>query len=194
MKITGPVMLEFIKKSKTTFQFSDKKIQDRDLNMILEAARWSPSFQNCQPWSFVVIDEKKLIEKVMSSCFYGNFHTSPKKIIAIVLEPISKSMPGLLKGKFAEIIDSHKYMTIAMPVLNLVYEAESLGIGSCILSPHSDNITKLLSIPQKKEVPLAIGLGYEKKESFKRERVRNALKDIVFYNRYGQKWTATKTP
>jgi Nitroreductase len=36
------------------YAFSEKPVTDRDLRLLLEAARWAPSSYNEQPWRFIV--------------------------------------------------------------------------------------------------------------------------------------------
>ena len=46
-----------------------KKISKEDFNCILEAGRLSPSAFSLEPWSFVVIQNKELREKIKPVCF-----------------------------------------------------------------------------------------------------------------------------
>lgn len=55
--------LSLAKKRKTTYEFSDKLVNDSDIVKILEAGRWAPSCTNTQPWHFIVVKDKKKIEE-----------------------------------------------------------------------------------------------------------------------------------
>ena len=68
---------ELVKKRKTTFEFSNKKVQDSDLKKIIEAGSWAPSCANTQPWHFIILKEKQKIEKAMKTANYGFFHGEP---------------------------------------------------------------------------------------------------------------------
>ena len=65
------------------------------ITKILEAARWAPSSNNSQPWSFVVVRDRKTISKLMQTCHYGAFYYDPTVLVAVVLEPVSESQKGL---------------------------------------------------------------------------------------------------
>jgi nitroreductase len=92
-----------------------------------------------------------------------------------------------LKEDLAEVIANHKYMDISLPVVNMTYEAESLGISSCILSLAVKEANSILKVPEGCDAILAVGLGYEKKGAFQRARQRKELPEFVFHERYGKK-------
>lgn len=39
--------------------YKSGKVTDRQLELILEAARWAPSGTNTQPWAFIVTRDRK---------------------------------------------------------------------------------------------------------------------------------------
>ncbi len=180
--------LELAKARKTTYEFSSRKVSDASIRKILETARWCPSSHNTQNWSFVVIKEKKRIEKLINICYYGFFHTSPNVLIAIILEPIysnSHKLHGLLHGGWKEFASYHQYMNISVPAITMAYAAENMGIGSCIISPIIKEANKILGVPEPKKTVLLLGLGYEQKGAYKKPRKRKDYKSIVFNEEYG---------
>ena len=62
-------------KGRHTFRgaFLDKRISQETLLEVLEAARWAPSGHNCQPWEFLVVDNRKEVEKLMEIAGRINF-------------------------------------------------------------------------------------------------------------------------
>ncbi len=57
-------LLGLLKFRRSIRGFTGAPVPDELINKILEAARWSPSAANSQPWEFVVIKEKETIEKL----------------------------------------------------------------------------------------------------------------------------------
>ncbi len=45
-------------------RFTDYYVTDDEIKQILEAARMAPSWANVQPWEFIVVRDKTLIEKI----------------------------------------------------------------------------------------------------------------------------------
>ncbi len=126
--------LNLAKSRKTTYEFTDKEIKNSDIKKILEAARWAPSCSNAQPWRFIVIRNKETITKLIGISSYGGFHTDPALIIVLVLdsECWETSDHRCIKNNKVGTIES--YLSIAMPALSMVFEAQELGISTCLLT------------------------------------------------------------
>lgn len=60
----------------------NKTVSDADLETILEAARLSPSSMGLEPWHFLVISNKEVIEEIMPYCW--GVHPSPSHFIVIL--------------------------------------------------------------------------------------------------------------
>ena len=180
-------LLELIKRRKTTFEFSEKKVLGAGIKKIVEAGRWSPSSHNSQPWKFIIVRDRKAIEKIMEISYYGFFHSEPAAIIVAIMEHTRKKMPGMHRGKNAFMAAYHPYIDIGMTVLSMACEAESLGIDSCILSLQVKEANRLLGVPFGSEAILALGIGYEKKGAFAAKRAREGYSGIVFSEKYGKK-------
>lgn len=176
--------LKLAKGRKTVFEFTDESIGREEIGKILEAARWAPSAHNSQDWKFVVVEDAKDIDALVKACHYGAFYTCPPIAIAVVAQPIYSKKPGLLRGEAAGFADYHKYLNVAMPVANMVYEAESLGVGTCILSPIVDEANKILGVPKGSEAILVVGFGHEKEGAFQKKRERKGLSEITSYGKY----------
>src|SRR3989344_2298661 len=106
------------------------------------------------------------------------FSYRPPLLVAAVAEPVYSNHPGLLQGTFKEYAHYHRYLNISMPVLSMVFAAQTLGIASCILSPHIGKANKILPVPHDHEIPLLVGLGYEKPGAYQKTRERHELKEL----------------
>ncbi|MFH0922581.1 MAG: nitroreductase family protein [Candidatus Micrarchaeota archaeon] len=179
--------LSLATKRKTVFEFDKQMPSEAAIRSILDAGRWAPSSLNLQPWSFIIVKKPEVISKIMEICRYGFFHNDPPVIIAIVSEPRYEKHKGIIRGKMKELTEYHKYLDASMPALSMLFEATSLGIGSCLLSPFQKKANRILGVPKGKSVFLLVGLGFEKKRAFRRDRERNSLSSIVFREKYGRK-------
>jgi 5,6-dimethylbenzimidazole synthase len=61
MDSTG--LLRIIKKRRSVRVYKAGKVSDKQLQMILEAARWAPSGANTQPWEFVVTRDRNKMKR-----------------------------------------------------------------------------------------------------------------------------------
>lgn len=180
MKPLNLGFLKLAKARKTTYEFSSKKVGKNVLLKILEAGQWAPSCSNVQPWTFVLIEDKKLISKIMSTAYYGDFHTDPAAIIALVLRStMCLGEQRCAVGGLVGILEGN--LCISMAAMNMTLMATDLGIDSCILTPDSSVIARVLNVPRKDMVPLMVGFGYEKQGAHQKKRWRKKLKEIVSY-------------
>lgn len=57
-------LLNIIRTRRSVRVYKTGKVSDRQLETILEAARWAPSGANTQPWEFVVTRDRKKMKRV----------------------------------------------------------------------------------------------------------------------------------
>ena len=65
IQLTREQLIELLnRRSSTLYYDPNKKISNEDFQAILECARLSPSSVGSEPWKFLVIQNKTLLEKV----------------------------------------------------------------------------------------------------------------------------------
>lgn len=180
--------LRLIKERKTTYEFNDKQVSNKNIHDMLEAARWAPSCSNTQPWHFIVIKDPKKIDLIMQTANYGAFHSLPTCMIAVIL--IEKECPGkgfaCFRGQDSGTKDT--FMSAGIAGLNIVYLAQERGIHSCILTVSQMEVKKILNVSKNDAVPLVIGLGYERKGAYQAPRERKPLSELVSGETMGKKY------
>ena len=179
--------LKLAKSRKTTYEFSDKQVSDKDIKSILEAGSWAPSCENSQPWHFIVVRNKDSIKRLMMTANYGDFHNDPDVIVSLVL--LSSKCAGkgytCFRGKDSGVHDT--FMCMGMAGLNMALQARDLDIDSCIITPEQESVKKILKVNKLDSVPLLLGLGYQDKKSFQKKRERLKLSEITSKEFFGRK-------
>jgi len=61
--------LELIQKRQSDRQYTNKPVSREIIDRCIEAARLAPSASNSQPWSFIVLDEPEIKDKVAKKTF-----------------------------------------------------------------------------------------------------------------------------
>ncbi len=173
--------LELLNNRGTTYEFNEEDVTDETLNKIIEAGRLAPSAMNSQPWTFVVVKNNELIDEIMEKCYYGNFHTTPKVLIAIIAEPYGENEPIHQKLSEKAGYDSAE-ANCYIPGVNMIYEASDIGLDSCLLTPV--RAEQLLGVPEGKRVVLLVGLGHAKQKTYSGPRHRKPTEEIVRYEKY----------
>ncbi len=141
--------LKFLKSRRSIRTFLDKMIVDKDLEMILEAGRWTPSASNKQPWEFIIIKNKEFLKKISESAVYSKFMKRAPVAIAIV-------------GKIKENPNWYVQDTTLVS-MNMMLMAWSLGIGTCwIGSMDREKAKELLSLGKEDFLLTILPFGYIK--------------------------------
>ena len=109
--------LAFLKDRRSIRSYLDKKISDKEVEMILEAGRWTPSASNKQPWEFLVIRNKEILREISKKAFYGRHIKRAPLAIAIV-------------GKI-KVNPNYYIQDTSLASMNMMLMAWSLGIGTC---------------------------------------------------------------
>lgn len=118
---TSLPITDFFRKRFSPRVFSDEKVKEKDLKIILEAARWTPSSYNRQPWFFYVTYKKSdFFNKLTSLLLPGNEWAKQAPLLILACY-IKKDQMG--KN------DKAKY-DLGQAVATLVYQGQILGYYS----------------------------------------------------------------
>lgn len=175
--MTAKDILPIIKSRKTTYEFSKKAVPESAIKKILEAGRWSPSSGNAQPWLFILTKSEDKIISLMDAAYYGEFHDPPSLMVIPVIA--AKKYESHLTADKLKISERERMLSLAMAAYSMILEAESLGIQSCLLTAHEEELNKIISLEPYDQAPLIIGFGYEKKGAFQKKRYRQNLNDVI---------------
>jgi nitroreductase len=177
---------ELVKNRQSDRAYMDKPVEREKIEKCLEAARQSPSASNSQPWTFVVIDDPELKDKVAHSTFgplktFNKFVPQSPVIVAIVMEKpkLITEAGGRIKKKEYPLID------IGIAAEHFCLQAAEEGLGTCMLGWFDEGaIKKLINVPRAKSIPLLITLGYTPEGYRTRKKIRKDFEKVVMYNSY----------
>jgi len=181
MRQGGKIMSDFIelcKRRQSCRDFEDKPVEHEKLVKCIEAARLAPSGCNSQPWSFVVVENPSLVPQVAKCTMQLgiNEYMATAKAFIVVLEEHAVLMP-----KIRPLYDSQVFAKgdIGAAVVSVCYEAESQGLGSCIIGLYDrEKLCELLDIPIEKQFAGVIALGYPA-NAVTRAKSRKPLEEIA---------------
>jgi nitroreductase len=154
--------------------YLDTPIEDEKLQLVLEAARLSPSAGNRQEWKFVVVRDRETRLKLVQAANGREFIGEAPVIIAVCATEAEKIMTC---GQPAGTVDT----SIAFSFL--ILQAHELGLGTCWLGAFDESAVKeILGIPAHVRVTAMTPLGYPGQAP--EAKPRKALDEIVNYERY----------
>jgi len=136
--------------------FSARDVSTADLRKVFEAARWSASAYNEQPWRFLVGVRDSLTHKKIFSTLVG-FNQSWAGAASVLIL-------GVTSIKFAHngSINYHALYDLGAATATLSLQAASLGLKTHLMAGY-DQIAarKVFDIPETYALGAVIALGYQ---------------------------------
>lgn len=185
-------VIEAIESRRSIRRYKADPVKEKDLKIILEAARQAPSWNNTQCWRFVIVRDPEVKAKLadtLSSAFAKNpaipaIGNAPVVIVACAV--LGKS--GYLKGESSNIEATDKgdwfMFDVALAMQNLVLAACSLGLGTVHVGLFdAKKAAEVLGLPEGVVCVEMTPLGYPDGEP--KVIPRKELSELVFYDRYG---------
>jgi nitroreductase len=170
--------------------FSERPVEPEKLLRLLEAARWSASCTNQQPWSFLVATRDNATEYArLLSCLREN--NQQWAACAPVL------MVSVAKLAFDANGQPNRYAfhDVGLAVANLTIQATALGLYVHQMAGfYPDKVRELYSVPEGFEPVAGIVLGYpgelavlstDLQQREAAPRVRKPLESFVFQGAWG---------
>ena len=179
-------LLNLINKRQSDRLYTDQAVDRKIIDRCLEVARLAPSASNSQPWTFIVIDDPILKDKVAHKTYgplktFNKFVPQAPVIVAIVMEKpkLITEAGGRIKKKEYPLID------IGIAAEHFCLQAAEEGLGTCMLGWFDEKSVKtLINVPENKSIPLLITLGYTPDDYKTRKKIRKEFNKVVRYNSY----------
>lgn len=152
-------------------QFTDQAIPKDTLDLLVKAGMAAPSAVNAQPWAYIIVTEKEVLDSLNAIKPWFNLKTATAAIV--VCGDLNKAMEG--PGREYWVQDC------SAATENILLAAHAYGLGAvwCGVYPNEeivDGVKSVLQIPEN-IIPLnVVTLGYpaenpEPKDKFKTENI-----------------------
>ena len=159
----------------TVRTFKPDPVPDEVIAKLLEAGRLAPSSRNRQPWHFILITDRDLLDEIGRVATSGRFVGDAPMAIAIAMDGADR--PDLDAGR-------------ALQQIELV--AWSEGLGTCFVglgeAEQDTRLKELLGVPPAFELITVLPLGYRTDDvgSSGRKKNRKPMTEVAHGNRFGQ--------
>jgi nitroreductase len=175
-------ILRAAKARRSVIRFTDAPVKDEQLEAILEAGRWAPSYINSQPWEFIVVRDGAMRTKMAEvlkrvTLAWTGFAQAPV-LVAVAIDPTRDPRHSVEDG--------------AAAVQNMALAAHSLGLASFWAGLHSadggkgsvvDEIRGLLGVPKHMSLVAVLPIGHA---GYEARSSRRALAETAHAEKYGQ--------
>lgn len=181
-------VLKAIRERRSIPMFRPELVDDEEIQAVLEAGRWAPSFRNSQPWEFIVVKDQTRREKITNlaarvALTHKGIQGAPAIIVTCV-DPRKDS--------------SHFIEDGAAATQNMALAAHSLGLASYwvgIFDPRDEKgslereVKEVLNIPKEHRVIALLPIGIAAHDV---QSERKSLTEITYYDQHGNRPTGEK--
>lgn len=174
--------------------FADRPVEAEKIERMIEAARWSPSCANRQPWRFLVVEAGDPARAALeASLDEGNAWA---KRAPVLLVSGARRQDG-------SVVESRAYFhhDTGLATMSLLYRAVDQGLLAHPMAGWSEErLARALSLPEDFRPIAVIAVGYPgrhedldepTRKKDERRRVRKEAGEIAFRGRFGEPFRGT---
>ena len=143
-------VLDAIKTRRSIRKYKTTPVDDKTLELILDAARWAPSWANTQCWRFLVVSDNDIKNKLADTLndtnpSIGAIRNAPLVIVACT----ELGTSGCYDGVPATDKGDWFMFDVALAMQNLVLAAHSLGLATVHIGRFdAKEVANILKVPQ----------------------------------------------
>ena len=161
-------MLETIKTRRSIRTYTSEPVDNPVIDQIIEMGTWAPSGLNNQPWKFVVVKDRAILDKIAEQTSYSKIIKGAPVCIAVFLDQ------DLIYDRVKDIL------SIGACIENMMLAIHTLRLGGVWLGEilkNRKNVEKILGVPETCELMAVIALGHPDEQ--KGGGTRKPLSDVV---------------
>jgi nitroreductase len=177
------MFIELVRNRRSIRQYRNKSLEPEKIDLILEAAVRAPSSRGINPWEFVVVQDRTLIQKLAQAKKRGSGFAAGAQLVMVVCADTEKSDVWIEDASIASTM--------------ILLAAQSLGLGACWIQirkrQHDESVSAeayvrdALALPERISVLAFVAIGYA--EESKPPHPGSELGySQVHSNRYGSPW------
>lgn len=154
--------------------FTSDKVSRETIELLLEFAIMAPSGSNAQPWSFIVVDDKHLCNKI--KMFSPGLNGEPACIVIFCIDLESIGIHNEQRNK-----ELSATTDLAMAAQNFMLAAYSYSLGTCAVKSFQPSLVReILHIPHRFSPELIVTVGYPQR--IPKTPKRKSLDEILYWN------------
>ena len=180
-------VIEAIKTRRSIRNFRPDPVSDKDLTIIMEAARWAPSWANTQCARWIVVTDKKTKSQLQETLSPHNPSRAAMTVVPIIIVACAelKKSGYTHKGDQVATDKGDWFMfDVALTIQNLTLAAHALGLGTVQIGLFDAvKAARILSVPEGFAVVEIIPVGYPAIEG--KAPSRKELTETLFYESWG---------
>lgn len=157
--------IEAIRKRRSVRKYTGEAIPREDLATIVDAGRLAATGHNAQPWEFVVVTERAMLDQIRIRPWMDN----AAAVIAVVLDR---------EARFWQEDG-------AAAIQNMLVATTALGYGACWVqgqtTDHEEKLKALLNIPANLHLVSLVPVGVPAEDP---DKEKKSLDDVLHWETY----------
>jgi len=162
--------IDFLLSRRSIRKFQDREVSMEIIEKILDIARYAPSAKNRQPWIFIIVRDREIIDKL------SNIHVSALPL---------RNAPSAIVVACNKLESPVSYQVdCANAAMYIMLAAHALGLGTVWIQTlrNIEQIQEILKLPQH-IIPIAIlAIGWPAEKPI--AKPRKPLTDLICINTY----------
>jgi nitroreductase len=196
-------LLQIIRKRRSVRVYKMGKVTDKQLEAILEAARWAPSGANTQPWEFVVTRDRQKMKRARE-IFYNEwkqrkledpvnykglskYYVGDASVLVLVCAD-PRTMKVYLTTRQPGDREKLFQASVASAVEQMMLAAASMGFGTVWVSVREEiepELRELFRVPQPIRLLWVVPIG--RARFWPGAKPRRKISDFTHYESYDPK-------
>jgi len=171
--LDNPV-IDAILKRRSIRRYSGEPVNKSEVDLLLKAAMYAPSARNQQPWHFIIIDERSILDEIVKIHPYAGMLRGAELAVLVC------------GNEDLELSSGYWPVDCAAATQNLLLAAHALGLGAVWLGVYprherQKGIQELFDLPHRVHPFSLISIGHPAEEKALPERFKE---DRIKYNRW----------
>ncbi len=167
-------MLEKILSRRSIRKFKNTPVSEKDIEDILKAAMAAPSAGNAQPWEFIIIDKRAILDQIPKIHPHAQMILQSPMAILVCADITREKYPG------------RWMLDCSAATQNILLAVHEKGLGAVWVGIYPDEarikgITELLNLPNNIKPVSLIPIGYPDETKPPSNRFD---KNKIHYNKY----------
>jgi nitroreductase len=188
-------VFDAIKTRRSVRRYTDAPVDDKQVETILEAGRWAPSWSNTQCWRFIVVRDAAvkarlgdtLVPLKLPSKTIDNPSLKTVKMAPVVIVACAElGRSGFNGGAIATDKGDWYMFDVALAMQNVALAAHALGLGTVHVGLFdAKKAAEILGLPAGFCVVEMVPLGYPDPAYEAKAPPRKELTEIVHWDHWG---------
>ena len=171
-------VLEAIKERRSIRAFTDEKVSEKDVERLIDAARWAPSAGNTQPLELVVVKDKEMKRKLSEAALNQTF-IQKAPVVIVVCADLNRSSRGY--GSRGERL--YSLQDTAAATENILLAAQELGLATCWVGAFRDKeVAKAVKAPKNMKPVAIVPVGHPAERPL--APPKRSVNEIVHYETF----------